>query len=254
MIQSNASSPFPVPGRSFGAAVELPGMKVPPTGVERAYALPVETPPVAGPRTYTPVAGDRLLLGSRVQVGGGSVPANDAPLAAPVTSTATTPGASTPDARNLGESGWQDLIRFGNRIYAAGGHIEAAQQAIGAIPGAITQPGQFMGAIGNAGRTLGRAGLLSALIAGGMSLITHTTRVMSGRESFGQAARTVSVDIAGAAGGGIMAAASAGAVAALFGAMGVGGMALGVLGAITGWLGYGWGEQQGRAIAGRLVR
>ncbi len=252
MIQSNAANPFPVPGRSFGAAVELPGMKIPSTGVERAYALPVESPPVAGPRTYTPVTGDRLMLGSRVQVGGG--PATDPSLAGPASSAAVAPGGSTPDARNLGESGWQDLIRFGNRIYAAGGHIEAAQQAIGAIPGAITQPGQFMGAIGHAGRTIGRAGLLSALIAGGMSLITHTVRVMSGRETVGQAARTVSVDIAGATGGGLMAAASAGAVAALFGAMGVGGMALGVLGAITGWLGYGWGEQQGRAIAGRLLR
>jgi hypothetical protein len=248
MVSSNIASMLPPPDRRFGAAVELPGVRIPATGNERAYALPVESPPVAGPRTYTPVTGDRLQLGSRVQAGGGTL--------APVPEPAPAPAVSTPppSARNLGESGWQDLIRFGNRIFAAGGHIEAAQQAIGAIPGAIMQPRQFAGAVGNAGKTLGRAGILSALIVGGMSLVTHGLRVMSGRESFGQAARTVSVDVAGAAGGGFMAAASAGAVAALFGAMGVGGVALGVLGAITGWLGYGWGEQQGRAIAGRLLR
>jgi len=248
MVSSNIASMLPPPDRRFGAAVELPGVQIPATGNERAYALPVETPPVAGPRSYTPVTGDRLQLGSRVQAGGGTLAAAPEPASAPAV---TTP---PPSARNLGESGWQDLIRFGNRIFAAGGHIEAAQQAIGAIPGAIMQPRQFAGALGNAGKTLGRAGVLSALIVGGMSLVTHGLRVMSGRESVGQAARTVSVDVAGAAGGGFMAAASAGAVAALFGAMGVGGMALGVLGAITGWLGYGWGEQQGRAIAGRLLR
>ena len=234
MITSNFASMRPPAERLLGAAVELPDVKPRPTGTERAYALPLEAPPVAGGRIYGPVSRDRLQLESRVRAGGEAA-------------------SPPPSARNLGESGWQNLIRFGNRIYAAGGHIEAAQQALGAIPGAVMQPQQFFGAVANAGKTLGKAGVLSAVIAGGMSLFVHGLRVISGQETLGQATRVVSVDVGGALAGGVMAAASAGAVAALFGAMGVGGMALGVLGAITGWLGYGWGEQQGRSIMGRLI-
>ena len=150
----------------------------------------------------------------------------------------------------LGSSG---LIQKAVAGYTAYKNLEPARSAIEGIKGALGQPGQLPGAALTAGKTFAKAGLFSAALVGGLSLIQHGLKVLSGRESLGSAARQVAVDAAGGLGGGFTATALAGLGGVLLGALGVTGVGLTIASVVIGVLGYGSGERIGRSLARSLV-
>jgi len=157
------------------------------------------------------------------------------------------------DCDRDGSGGIGRLARTGAAGYTAYKHLEPAKSAIEGLKGAIGQPSQLPGAALTAGKTFAKAGLFSAAIVGGLSLIEHGWKVLSGKESLGSAARNVAVDAAGGLGGGFTATALAGLGTVLLGALGVTGVGLTIAGVVIGVLGYRPGERMGRELAGGLL-
>lgn len=140
----------------------------------------------------------------------------------------------SPSAQNVAAQGLMaDTLhlagKVANHVYQSSAHTQAARAALGSGIRAF-------------GSVLGRASGLSALISGAMSLVNHGLKVMKGEESLSRAAKMVTVDTAGGAAGGLGAAALSGLTAAAFGALGVAGWPLALLGGIAGFIGYSWGD------------
>ncbi len=147
---------------------------------------------------------------------------------------AKTADGQTPSAQNVAAQGLMgDTLHLGgklaNHVYQATAHTHVARAALGA-------------GIKSFGSVLGRASGLSALISAGMSLLNHGVKAMKGEETLGRAAKMVTVDTAGGAAGGLGAALLSGLTAAGFGALGLAGWPLTVVGAIAGFVGFSWGD------------
>ena len=160
---------------------------------------------------------------------------------------------SEPDRNRIGGSGLARLARTPAAGYTAYKNLEPAKSAIEGIKGALGQPAQLPGAALTAGKTFARAGMFSAAIVGGLSLLEHGWKVLSGKESMASAARNVAIDAAGGLGGGFTATALAGLGAVVLGTVGLTGVGLTIVSAVIGILGYGPGEKLGRSLAQGLV-
>lgn len=119
--------------------------------------------------------------------------------------------------------------KLANHVYHATAHTHVARAALGT-------------GIKTFGAVLGRASGISALVSAGMSALNHGIKVMKGEETMGRAAKMVAVDTAGGAAGGLGAALLSGLTAAAFGALGLAGWPLTVVGAIAGFVGFSWGD------------
>ena len=188
---------------------------------------------------------------------GGGAPRNAARPANTLQFSSAVIGASKrrddEDSDRDGGLGSSALIRKAAAGYTAYKNLEPARSAIEGIKGALGQPGQLPGAALTAGKTFAKAGLFSAALVGGLSLIQHGLKVLSGKESLGSAARHVAVDAAGGLGGGFTATALAGLGGILLGTIGLTGVGLTIASVVIGVLGYGSGERIGRSLARSLV-